>query len=104
MKVSFEDAMELNAFNLAPDAATIAQSWMQSLAKEKRVATKTLEAYGRDLLQFGGFLTLHLGEPATVKALTDLPLADFRSFMVPCGRPSWPTPFRGPCRLRWRKR
>lgn len=74
--------MDLNAFNLAPDAAVIAQSWMQSLAKEKRAAAKTLEAYGRDLSQFGAFLTGHLGEHAGVRALTDLPLADFRSFMA----------------------
>ena len=74
--------MDLNAFNLAPDAAVIAQGWMQSLAKEKRVAAKTLEAYGRDLSQFGAFLMSHLGEAADVKALAELPLADFRSFMA----------------------
>jgi integrase/recombinase XerC len=74
--------MELNAFNLAPDAALIAQAWMQCLAREKRVAAKTLEAYSRDLLQFGGFLAVHLGEAANVKALAELPLSDFRSFMA----------------------
>jgi integrase/recombinase XerC len=74
--------MELNAFNLAPDAAAIARAWMQSLAKEKRVAAKTLEAYARDLLQFGDFLQEHCGQPADVNGLADLPLADFRSFMA----------------------
>lgn len=74
--------MSLDAFNLAPDAAVVAQAWIHSLAREKRVAAKTLEAYGRDLLQFGGFLAEHLDGPATVNVLSDLPLADFRSFMA----------------------
>jgi integrase/recombinase XerC len=69
-------------FNLAPDAAQIAQAWLASLAREKRVAAKTLEAYGRDLQQFGAFLNEHFGEAADVAALTALPLADFRSFLA----------------------
>jgi integrase/recombinase XerC len=74
--------MELNAYNLAPDAAAVARAWMMSLAKEKRVAAKTLEAYGRDLMQFGHFLQDHLGEAANIKALAALSLADFRGFMA----------------------
>ena len=74
--------MTLTPFNLSPDAATIAQTWLASLRTEKRVSAKTLEAYGRDLLQFTAFLTEHLGEVANVKSLTELALADFRSFMA----------------------
>lgn len=74
--------MELAAFNLAPDAALVAQAWISSLEKEKRVAAKTLEAYGRDLAQFAGFLSQHLGGLAGVSELSSLPLADFRSFMA----------------------
>jgi integrase/recombinase XerC len=69
-------------FHLAPDAAEIARYWLTSLAKEKRVAAKTLEAYGRDLQQFGAFLKEHLGEPADVRSLASLPLSDFRSFLA----------------------
>jgi integrase/recombinase XerC len=69
-------------FNLAPDAAAVAAAWQTWLAREKRMAAKTLEAYGRDLLQFAGFLASHLGASATVVDLRDLPLADFRSFLA----------------------
>jgi integrase/recombinase XerC len=74
--------MDLNTFNLAPDAAAVAKAWLQSLAKEKRVSPKTVEAYGRDLLQFAAFLAEHLGAAATVSDLAELPLPDFRSFMA----------------------
>jgi integrase/recombinase XerC len=74
--------MTLTPFNLAPDAAVIAQAWLSSLKTEKRVSPKTLEAYGRDLQQFTSFLVEHLGQIADVSALTDLPIADFRSFMA----------------------
>jgi integrase/recombinase XerC len=74
--------MDVTPFNLAPDAALFARAWLQSLAKEKRVSPKTLEAYGRDLQQFAAFLTEHLGAHADVTALSELPLSDFRSFMA----------------------
>jgi integrase/recombinase XerC len=74
--------MTLAAFNLAPNAAPVATAWLHSLAKEKRVSPKTLEAYGRDLQQFTGFLTEHLGGHADIAALAELPLSDFRSFMA----------------------
>jgi integrase/recombinase XerC len=74
--------MDLAAFNLAPNAALVAKAWLHSLAKEKRVSPKTLEAYGRDLQQFTGFLAEHLGEHADIAVLAELPLSDFRSFMA----------------------
>jgi integrase/recombinase XerC len=69
-------------FNLAPDASEVAKAWLHALAREKRVAANTLEAYGRDLLQFGAFLKDHLGAEADVQALTQLALSDLRSFMA----------------------
>ncbi len=74
--------MILTPFNLAPDAALVAKAWLHSLAREKQVSPKTLEAYGRDLQQFTAFLTEHLGAHADVTALSELPLSDFRSFMA----------------------
>jgi integrase/recombinase XerC len=74
--------MTLTPFSLSPDAAVVAQAWMHSLAKEKRVSPKTLEAYSRDLQQFTAFLTGHHGAQADAKALAELPLSDFRSFMA----------------------
>jgi integrase/recombinase XerC len=69
-------------FNLAPDAAHIALSWLRALKSERRMAAKTLEAYAHDVAQFGGFLAGHLGEAASVKMLTELTASDFRSFMA----------------------
>jgi integrase/recombinase XerC len=69
-------------FNLANDASEVVKAWLHALAREKRVAEKTLEAYGRDLMQFGAFLKDHLGGEADVKALSGLSLADLRSFMA----------------------
>jgi integrase/recombinase XerC len=74
--------MELAPFNLAPDAAAVVKAWLSSLAKEKRVSPKTLEAYDRDIRQFAAFLGEHLGAFATAKDLESLPLPDFRSFMA----------------------
>jgi integrase/recombinase XerC len=74
--------MEPLAFQLQENAAAIAQLWLKSLAKEKRLSAKTLEAYGRDLMQFAAFLQNHLGEPAGTRELETLALADFRSFMA----------------------
>jgi integrase/recombinase XerC len=74
--------MELAAFNFAPDADAVAKAWLLSLAKEKRVSPKTLEAYSRDLMQFGAFLSGHMGGIATCRDLAALPLSDFRSFMA----------------------
>ena len=54
--------MEEFAYHLAEDAARVAAAWLSSLAQERRVAEKTVEAYRRDLSQFGAFLTDHLGE------------------------------------------
>jgi integrase/recombinase XerC len=74
--------MELTTFNFAPDAADVVKTWLSSLAKEKRVSPKTLEAYSRDLQQFAAFLSEHLGGAATRRELEALPLSDFRSFMA----------------------
>ena len=74
--------MDTLNFQLSPDAARVAQSWATSLRVEKRLAAATLEAYVRDLTQFGNFLADHLGAVATVQDLTDLTLSDFRAFMA----------------------
>jgi integrase/recombinase XerC len=69
-------------FGLAEDASTIALRWQQSLKSERRMAAKTLEAYGRDISQFSLFLRDHLGGAATISDLTELTASDFRSFMA----------------------
>lgn len=69
-------------FGFSDDAAEIAVRWLQSLKSERRMAAKTLEAYARDVSQFGQFLKDHLGQPAAVPDLATLSVSDFRSFMA----------------------
>ena len=68
------------AVQFAPDAAALAAGWLAALRAERRLAAKSLEAYGRDLSQFAAFLADHLGTPAGMAELRDLLPADFRAF------------------------
>ncbi len=72
----------MHQFNLAEDAATIARQWLAHLASERRMAAKTVEAYGRDIGQFGAFLQGHIGGTAGIQTLQNMTAADFRSFMA----------------------
>lgn len=69
-------------FNLAEDADVLAAAWLTSLKSMRRVAAKTLEAYGRDLRQFTDFLAGFLEGPASIEDLAGLTASDFRSFMA----------------------
>ena len=73
---------DLMQFGFAADVAPVTKAWLSMLKAERRMAAKTLEAYTRDLTQFGRFLADHLGEPAGQKALGELTASDFRAFMA----------------------
>ncbi|MDV3252244.1 tyrosine recombinase XerC [Devosia sp. BK] len=68
----------------ATDAFIQAQiaAWMRELGSVKRLAPKTLEAYGRDVGQFMSFLSGHMGGAITLQSLKELRAADIRSFMA----------------------
>lgn len=66
----------------APDVVAEQQRWLAQLTEERRLADKTAEAYERDLRQFLGFLTLHLGGPPKISDLADLRPLDLRAFMA----------------------
>lgn len=56
--------------------------WLQHLENGRRLASKTVEAYERDVRQFLGFLSQHAGEPVAICALGDLKITDLRSFLA----------------------
>ncbi|SFV37424.1 integrase/recombinase XerC [Devosia crocina] len=68
----------------ATDAFVQAQiaGWMRELGSVKRLAPKTLEAYGRDLGQFMSFLAGHMGGSISLQSLRELRAADIRAFMA----------------------
>ena len=70
------------ALSFAPDATGVAQRWLASLGSERRMSTKTIEAYARDIGQFAAFMADHLGGPPTVDDLATLTISDFRAFLA----------------------
>ena len=68
----------------ATDAFVQAQiaAWMRELGSVKRLAPKTLEAYGRDVGQFMSFMAGHMGGAITLQSLKELRAADIRAFMA----------------------
>ena len=46
------------------------------------IVRRLLEAYGRDLGQFAGFMCDHLGAPPANRDLAELTVSDFRAFLA----------------------
>jgi integrase/recombinase XerC len=59
----------------------IRQKWLDHLAHERRLAPKTLEAYGRDLAQFLNFLAGFQGADVSAAGLSALKPRDIRAFL-----------------------
>lgn len=65
-----------------PDLQRARSEWLSSLARERRLAALTVEAYERDTRQFLQFLTGHLGGPPGLTEVADLRPADLRGFLA----------------------
>jgi integrase/recombinase XerC len=57
-------------------------AFLDWLSRERRAAKLTVEAYGRDIAGFLGFLTLHLGGEPDLIALAGLRQADLRAWLA----------------------
>ncbi len=66
----------------SPEVAAEIGHWLRFLGAERRMSEKTLEAYGRDVGQFLGFLAEHMGGPPSLRQLARLTPADVRAFMA----------------------
>jgi integrase/recombinase XerC len=65
-----------------PEVAAEVARWLDHLSSERRMSPKTVEAYGRDVVQLLTFLAEHLGGRPSLQALAGLKPADVRAFMA----------------------
>ncbi len=64
------------------DVAEAIRGWLAYLAHQRGSGANTLDAYARDLRQFCGFLSDHLGAPPGLRDFNALTATDFRAFMA----------------------
>lgn len=70
------------AFACDPFIRETVRHWQRELKSVRRLSAKTLEAYGRDLDRFLGFLAGHTGGPVGRDTLVGLRPADLRAYMA----------------------
>ena len=65
-----------------PDLQAARSAWLDSLARQRRLAALTIEAYERDTRQFLQFLTGHLGGAPGLADIAQLKPFDLRAFLA----------------------
>ncbi|MBH9995608.1 MULTISPECIES: tyrosine recombinase XerC [Bartonella] len=73
---------DLPLLEATPKLLSARKDWLEQLEKTRRVAKLTVEAYERDSRQFLSFLCEHLGHPPDISDLSELRVADIRSFLA----------------------
>lgn len=66
----------------APCLNAAREEWLDHLRSERRLATRTLAAYERDVRQFCKHLTLHLGHPARKRDFSNLGPLQLRGYLA----------------------
>ncbi len=66
----------------APKLAQEKSAWLSWASDQKRMSSKTIDAYERDVRQFLMHLTSHVGRPACLEDVSDLKPLDMRGFMA----------------------
>jgi integrase/recombinase XerC len=66
----------------AKDVLVELKRWLAFIASERRLSSKTCEAYARDVGFFLAFLTEHLGDKPKLVDLSKLAPSDIRSFLA----------------------
>src|SRR5271168_4350942 len=74
--------LETTALPAAPDLAAAVVGWLGHLRHERRLAAHTLEAYGRDVRQFLGFLAERFDAPPAIADFVGIVPADLRAFLA----------------------
>lgn len=75
-------AMQKFLIPAKPDLQAARQTWLKTLAHERRLSPETVEAYERDTRQFLHFLTEHRGGSPGISDIADLRPADLRGFLA----------------------
>lgn len=70
------------AFTAAPDLLAAVLDWLEWLKGERRAASHTLDAYGRDVAAFLGFIAGHCGQKPDLSLLGSLTPSDFRAWLA----------------------
>lgn len=73
---------DLPLLEATPKLLTARKNWLEQLEKTRRVAKLTVEAYERDSRQFLSFLCGHLGHRPDISDISELRVADIRSFLA----------------------
>jgi integrase/recombinase XerC len=76
------EPVPLVRFSAAADLRAAIGLWAAWLSGERRASAHTVAAYGRDLAFFLNFLTEHLGEVPSLRAIDGLRPSDFRAFLA----------------------
>lgn len=79
--MNMSDQTEIKLLPLDDHLSTLFSKWLEKLEVEKAYSPLTITSYRHDVSAFFSFMNEHLGDVLTLKALIDLTVTDFRSWL-----------------------